>query len=103
MEHPVEFTDFIQPICLPNLNENVFKVSGVVAGYGQDSPYKPIVKKPLHVELTTVDLIDCLYTHKNSLRVVSKRSFCAGNNFSVPCFGEIIFFKNNFSKKFFYF
>jgi hypothetical protein len=90
MSQTVVFTDYIQPACLPTSTQNVYKMFGVVAGYGQPDPYSPHVKNPLFTGLTSVDLIDCLFSSSVSLAIVSRYSFCAGNGVSVPCFGKCL-------------
>lgn len=89
MSQRVIFTDYIQPACLPTMTQNVYKVFGVVAGYGTTNPYlKEPSMRPLFTGLTSVDLLDCLYSSWKSIGVVSRLSFCAGNDFAVPCFGK---------------
>jgi hypothetical protein len=88
MDKAVQFTNTIQPICLPKLNENVFNVNGIVAGYGTHTPNTPASKLPLHVALKTIDLLECYSSNVGASEIVSRRSFCAAGPDGIPCFGN---------------
>jgi hypothetical protein len=88
MEKAVQFTDSIQPICLPKSNEIVFDVYGIVAGYGRPDRYGDASKFPLHVELKTTDIFDCFSNNIGASKVVSRRSFCAAGPNGIPCYGN---------------
>lgn len=90
MDHPVAFSDYILPICLPVDTEGVFGVEGVVAGHGQSGPNAAAREKSQFVNLKSVDLLECILSKPHSLQIVSKNSFCAGSLDGLPCFGKMI-------------
>jgi hypothetical protein len=92
MESSVEFTDFIQPICLPSITQNVKNVRGIVAGYGRPSVLDDPTKIPYKIMLTTDDLLECYTSYRNSSRVLSEKSFCANNLAGVLCNGAKLSF-----------
>ncbi|KAG5683360.1 hypothetical protein PVAND_012646 [Polypedilum vanderplanki] len=76
MSERVQFSDFIQPVCLPEPNSNLENFDGIVVGYG---------KNPL-------------YSY-----IVAERSFCAGGTDAIPCLGDSgggFYVKNNKSGKY---
>lgn len=84
------FTNYIQPICLPNYEQNVFNINGVVAGYGSTGPNEydqPFTEIPLFTALKSVTSVDCFHSNLISSKVLSERSFCAGSNLGIPCRG----------------
>jgi hypothetical protein len=89
MESPVEFTNYIQPICLPSSDQNVFNVRGIVAGYGRTGRYEDPTEVPYQINLYTDNLLDCYDIDKSSTQYVSKRSFCASHPTAVLCAGLI--------------
>ena len=77
MDSPVEFTDFIQPICLPLSTESVSNVRGTVAGYGIIRAGQALSETPLQTSMDTVDQAVCLASDRISTHILSLRSFCA--------------------------
>lgn len=91
MESLIEFTNFIQPICLPSSTQNVFNVPGTVAGYGRSGPSEPPTDVPYQVDLKTDDLLECFLSDLDSARTVSKRTFCGDNSAATLCAGNLTF------------
>lgn len=89
LDEPVQFTDYIQPICLPAIIDNVVNVLGTVAGYGNVNKTSSHQSIPFHAELSTVSPFECVFSHKKGIKTVSTNSFCAKSNVSVPCIGEL--------------
>lgn len=85
MQEPVQFTDYIQPICLPNIYERTYDVNGIIASYGlidrsavNNSPI------PKEVKLRT-------FSYETCRRNLSPRTFCAkAENESSICLGRIL-------------
>lgn len=66
------FTNLIQPVCLPEMNENVHDVSGTVVGHGYTEEGK-ISNKTKHVEVSTVQDNVCLYNVPDLAKIGSIR------------------------------
>lgn len=64
---------FIQPICLPQSEVNVFNVRGSVAGYGLREGAIRHESKPRHVEISSVDQSTCHRMESDLLRFGSAR------------------------------
>lgn len=90
MEKPVTYNDHIQPICLPTNGQNIIEVKGIVAGYGKTGPNESITKFPQHLQMSSIKNLDCFYRYRDASRIVSERSFCAGSDDGIPCFGKSI-------------
>lgn len=87
MKEEVDFSDHIQPICLPTLSFEVFGIEGVTAGYGKvdaSSSNQPIAR---YVTLRTIDLVKCYASAENSGNVVSEKSFCTQKGDVTLCQG----------------
>jgi hypothetical protein len=98
MESRVEFTDFIQPICLPSSSQNVENVQGKVAAYGRTKHDENPSEIPLLISLTTFDLISCFLGNTLSSTVLSARTFCANNRVGSLCQGKLkldVFYAKN--------
>jgi secreted trypsin-like serine protease len=88
MKQPVAFTQFIQPVCLPNSNDKSENVEGTVVGYGKSEFTTRAEKYPKHVTIQSTDLLTCYTRDFGFVQIASKRSFCAGGNGQSPCKGE---------------
>lgn len=102
MNEAVNFTDYIQPICMPSLNFDLHDKNGIAAGHGtfdvNNNAYSDTTK---HIKMKMVNLAECLYSNNQASSIVSKYSMCAIANNSAPCRGTnimILAFKIN-SKK----
>jgi hypothetical protein len=71
LKQEITFNNFIQPICLPQSNTNVYNVRGVVAGYGRTESLS-LPNKPKHVEILSKDLT-CLFEEPVLARFGSPR------------------------------
>jgi hypothetical protein len=62
LKKEITFSNLIQPVCLPNVNENVYEVSGTIVGHGITNSiiFKPSSKMK-HVEISSVKDNKCLY------------------------------------------
>lgn len=88
MDRSVQYTNFIQPICLPPSNKNVINQNGYVAGYGRAGFELDSTKIPFYVQMRSIDLATCALKHKSAFSVLSLRSFCARSSDGIPCRGE---------------
>lgn len=92
MDRKVTYTDYIIPVCLPSSTVNAFNVDGFVAGHGIiNIATRERSDTPKHAAMSTVSLVDCFSSHKDSATTISRRSFCAKGNESAPCQGEEFF------------
>lgn len=93
MKTKVNFTNYIQPICLPNSYENEIESVGFLVGHGGlvgSTEHQNIAK---FYKLSAEDLNTCYQSHSNSGNVLGARSFCANSNISEICKGK------NFERK----
>lgn len=86
------FTDFIRPICLWTETTQVSRVvglSGTVAGWGSNENgqlVSPIAKR---AQVKIVSEVDCIRSSAVFSKLVTSRTFCAGNRDGVgPCMGD---------------
>lgn len=84
----VSFTEYIQPICLPEPNTNVFDVEGVVAGYGLTENSNTHVNLPKFIEISSISHRECLFKEPNLVQIGSPNLFCAGEKGKNPCQGN---------------
>lgn len=87
MNEIVEFTDFIQPVCLPIGDENVSGIFGTIVGYGRNEFAQTYDTVPRYSQIMAINTVDCIFKHQNYWTIVSPKSFCAGSDVSVPCKG----------------
>lgn len=89
LQESLIFTNFIQPICMPSSNTNVFNKEGVTVGLGKINREGYSLSIPHHASLTSIDPERCTKTNDKGPGVVSlENSFCAKSDRSVPCQGE---------------
>ncbi|XP_017462137.1 PREDICTED: serine protease gd-like [Rhagoletis zephyria] len=86
------FTDYIRPICLWTESTQITRIvglSGTVAGWGSNENgelVSPVAKK---VDVEIVTEVDCLRSSAVFSKLVTSRTFCAGNRNGVgPCMGD---------------
>lgn len=89
MESSVEFSNFIQPICLPSSSQNVVNVVGSVTGYGRIGFSLDAVKVPSYLQMRTIDLGTCALSYQGAFAILSPRTFCGGSPDGIPCRGKI--------------
>lgn len=61
LKHQIIFTSLIQPVCLPDVDQDAFNVQGTVVGYGITEDSISHVSRQRHVELFSVDHQTCLF------------------------------------------
>lgn len=77
LEHTVEFTEFIRPICLPtDAIESV--QTGYIAGWGNNMNQVINAEAPKYISVPLVSDGDCLREFAFS-EITSNRTFCAGS------------------------
>ncbi|KAJ6628670.1 Plasma kallikrein [Pseudolycoriella hygida] len=88
LKNRVEFTDNIQPICLPSPTDQVFKIKGTVVGYGKSELGGLHENIPRRVEIASYTNDDCFFSDYQFARIASPRTFCAGERGKTPCQGD---------------
>jgi secreted trypsin-like serine protease len=88
LERPIEFNQFIKPICLDRSGQPPTAQTGVVSGWGLNEN-RTTSKTPRHVLVTLVSESVCLREDNAYLHLTSDRTFCAGNKSGRgPCTGD---------------
>lgn len=90
MSEKVIYSNYIQPICFPNVDTFVEdqNIAGIVAGYGKHLT-RPTENIPRHTTLFTKKTSHCMFENIGYLKLVARGSFCAvGDGFSIPCRGD---------------
>lgn len=86
LDKPVQFTDYIKPVCFPSTDENVFDINGTVVGYGLTEKSKLKAEKVAKfVEIPSVKQAECLKSDSRFQIIASRRTFCAGLKSKAPC------------------
>lgn len=88
LERNVEFTGFIQPICLtddPVINKYD---TGVVVGWGKANGPQDFEDVPRQVSIKAVTSETCFAKDSNLESVYSNGMFCAGGDEAGPCQGD---------------
>ncbi|XP_037031319.1 uncharacterized protein LOC119070897 [Bradysia coprophila] len=88
LKHRVEFTDNIQPVCLPGSDEPVFEIRGLVVGYGKSESGAIHENTPRKVEISSYTNDHCFFSDYQFARFGSPRTFCAGERGKTPCQGD---------------
>lgn len=89
LNNPVQFQDFILPICLWSKNLNSSKYSqGTVAGWGTDE-ISPNTATTNQILMPIVPEVECLRSNEAFHYLTSNMTFCAGSkNAAGPCKGD---------------
>ena len=89
LNESITFNDFINPICLPRPDVNVFDLMGTVVGYGKSESLSNHEITPKYVEIASVSQEVCLLSDKGKLaRMSSNNTFCAAGRGKSPCKGK---------------
>lgn len=92
MQRPVEFTQYVRPICLWQPTNGIQDVEGhrgTVVGWGKDGSDRIVSTIPRKVDLPIVNSLTCVQTSESLSKVISQRTFCAGTlNGDGPCHGD---------------
>jgi secreted trypsin-like serine protease len=92
MQEPVQFNNFIRPICLwPSqlINEDVVDQTGIVVGWGHTKDSVFSTATPLSIKLPIVSDVTCLREDISYFFITSNRTFCVGEkNGKGPCHGD---------------
>lgn len=88
LEIPVIFSNYISPICLPDLNQAAFDMDGVVIGRASTSLSSMLPNPtPLQAFFRSNSSLDCLYSRQDAVIVMSPTSFCALSQYQALCKG----------------
>ncbi|CAG9807732.1 unnamed protein product [Chironomus riparius] len=88
--HQIQFTEFIQPICLWELYHNIPATSGIVVGYGingQSTHNKERIAKKLQIFIHQNE--ECIAAETKLSVLASNRTFCGESVYGNSiCFGD---------------
>lgn len=90
----IEFSNTIQPVCLPKLGEEVVLGTGTVVGWknSERSGYKSFFQTPSKAKIPAVNGYDCVmkFPDLTPMDYAWNYSFCGGvdNNGKAPCLSE---------------
>lgn len=87
LKNRLEYSDNIQPVCLPSPDERVFNIRGLVVGYGKSESNLLHENIPRKVEISSYTNDDCFFSDYQFARFGSPRTFCAGERGKTPCQG----------------
>lgn len=87
----IEFSNTIQPVCLPQLSGDVDLGTGTVVGWknSERSVYKSFFQTPSKAKIKAVNGYDCLLKFP-AMANAGNYSFCGGvdNNWKAPCLSD---------------
>lgn len=88
--HQIQFTEYIQPICLWASHQNIPATSGIAVGYGingQSTQNKERIAKKLQIFIHQNE--ECIATETKLSVLASNRTFCGESIYgSSICFGD---------------
>lgn len=90
LDDPIEYSNFIQPICLPTTSYADAEGTGVVSGWGKSRSDNNHDTRPSKLELPVVNSTHCYPTFPKLAASSSRRMFCGGfeNQNKAPCTGD---------------
>ncbi|XP_070510027.1 uncharacterized protein [Chironomus tepperi] len=88
LKSPIEYSDAIQPVCLPAPTYSPFKTTGTVVGYGKSESDKLHETYPRKVTIKSSTNEECFFNDYNFAKYASPRTFCAGERGKTPCKGD---------------
>lgn len=77
MKQSVQFSNHIQPVCLPPFNHDPSNLRGIAVGYGYHSGIERFEKTPKQITMSSISFTDCLFLDKSYIEIIWKKSFCA--------------------------
>ncbi|XP_058838442.1 venom protease-like [Topomyia yanbarensis] len=101
LKNAVQFTDYVQPACLPVASENIEHYegkNGTIVGWGFEQAGK-LSEKLKTAQVPVISYLQCLKSDRDFFsRNLNSGMFCAGLlNGTAPCFGDAgggMFFQN---------
>jgi secreted trypsin-like serine protease len=90
LRQEVEYSDGIQPICLPQQSDDEVAGVGIVVGWGRSQKSNKYSSRPNKIEIPAINSSHC-YTTESKLAIISSnRAFCGGyqNQQKGPCGGD---------------
>jgi secreted trypsin-like serine protease len=88
LESSIEFSQFIQPICLlPPNNSETFS-HGNVTAWGKIDDSETLADVARTAELEIIDMLQCLRDHEELARIFWPESFCARSDNAGVCEGD---------------
>lgn len=88
VDKPVEFTNYIQPICLPSADQTVNRLNGISVGYGRVSEGGSISELPKESYLNTIDYRTCGERAEHFSQFLNPQQFCANGTGEARCSGK---------------
>lgn len=88
LDRPLEFNNFVTPICLPPANASVYEIVGTVVGYGKSPNVEIHEILPNKVSIESVTQEECVRSDQAFVTSTSENTFCAGGkDGKSPCKG----------------
>jgi hypothetical protein len=86
LRHEVSFSEFIRPVCLRLLHDDLAGKDALAVGYGRDeNGMKTLTKKHVHVTVTDDKKCEESFTHEFQVANETKLFCTLGNGKSGPC------------------
>lgn len=89
LNESIPFNNFINPICLPRPEVNVFNLMGTVVGYGKSESLLNHEITPKYVEIVSVTQEVCWLSGEGMFGMSSNNTFCAAGRGKSPCKGKL--------------
>ena len=84
MEFGVQFDHLINRICLPPPTGSLDNTIGTIVGHGLNEQEK-LEDIPKYITVSSITWHDCIFKHRGYINDLSKRGFCAGLPYQIPC------------------
>lgn len=88
LNHPVQFSQFIRPVCMTNEPAFASYNQGFVVGWGKSESLEPHEHLPRQVATKAVTDAVCFEQDSTLGKIYSRRTFCGGGQGAGPCSGD---------------
>lgn len=89
LETKVQFTTYIQPVCLGSSETPLLVEDAIVAGWGKSNDKRNFEPIPKYIKIRIQNNEDCFLAESELAKISSKRTLCAGSsNGAGVCLGD---------------